>query len=277
MTLNQIREEIGVLGFESVREVDDSFVFALRRALSTAYTERAVIKEHTLLSYQTDPDLYIKTVVHEPKDRICYLTREGTYAFYVTGTGEFELCSDKGSRTTTFSEPYGRLYYGRCEEGELRFLGEGRYVITSLTMRFGRGAEHGEFAVYSDKREIRLADAIKDIGSVIRLTDGSGGMIRGAYARGDILTLPSSYKGEVRVVYRAAPPAVSQDSPDLPIDICRELVHLIPLLTAAYFWLDDDAEKSGYYLSLYREGMNDLKRTSSRTADNEYTDPRGWS
>ena len=277
MTLNQIREEIGVLGFESVREVDDSFVFALRRALSAAYTERAVIREHTLLSYPSKPDHYVKMLVHNPDERIILPTEEGTYAFYAVGAGEFEICSERGSRTTAFSEPYGRLFCGRCDAGELRFSGRGRYVITSLTLRFGDTAECGESTVYSDKREIRLADVIKDLGSVIRVTDGCGDAISGAYANADFLTLPSSFCGEVKVVYRAAPPAVSADSPDTPIDICRELVHLIPLLTAAYFWLDDDAEKSGYYLSLYREGMNDLKRNSSRTADNEYTDPRGWS
>ena len=53
-------------------------------------------------------------------------------------------------------------------------------------------------------------------------------------------------------------------------------VAIVPLLAAAYVWLDDDAEKAQYYMSLYRDGMASLKLYSPRCVSTEYEDVTGW-
>lgn len=276
ITLNQLRAEVGVLGFESLCAVDDSFVYALRRALGVAYTERAVIKETTLFCYYQDPVLYYKTLMHSPGEVISFSTDEGYYAFYAVGCGEYELTSNLSVERKSFNEPNGRLIHGKTKNGEIRFVGRYGFSVHDLTLHSGEVSMTGEDLIYSEQRSINLTDRIRDFGSIVSVSDKDGAEIGNASVKGDVLRIPSSFKGQVRVTYRAAPPEVDPESPDSPIAISRELLHLIPLLTAAYFWLDDDEEKSGYYLSLYREGMNDLKRTSARVYGNEYTDPRGW-
>jgi hypothetical protein len=50
---------------------------------------------------------------------------------------------------------------------------------------------------------------------------------------------------------------------------------MLPLLTAAFMWLDDDAGKAQYYMSLYRDLVANTKRYSSNKIDTVYR-VNGW-
>ena len=63
---------------------------------------------------------------------------------------------------------------------------------------------------------------------------------------------------------------------DSEVDIPREIEHLVPLLTAAYVWLDDDEEKASYYMAIYRENLASLKLYSTSCKNNSYVDLTGW-
>ena len=84
------------------------------------------------------------------------------------------------------------------------------------------------------------------------------------------------YDGKIRLTYKSNPPKVSLDTPDDEIGIAKEVEHLVPLLSAAYFWLDDDEEKAQYYLSLYRDALNGTKRNATRRLGGGYEDVTGW-
>ena len=60
-------------------------------------------------------------------------------------------------------------------------------------------------------------------------------------------------------------PAVIEDTGDVTnddnvIDLDDELCSLLPVLIAAYVWIDDEPQKSEYYMSLYRERSNDIEQ-----------------
>ena len=50
---------------------------------------------------------------------------------------------------------------------------------------------------------------------------------------------------------------------------------MLPLLTASFMWLDDDAAKAQYYMSLYRDMVTNVKRFQTSKIDAEYR-VNGW-
>ena len=100
--------------------------------------------------------------------------------------------------------------------------------------------------------------------------------IAGASVHANTLSVPSDYCGRIRVKYRKSIPDINPDEPDSPIDLPEEYHSLLPLLTASYVWLDDDADKAQYYMSLYREGMSALKIYANTEINPSYVDVVGW-
>ena len=90
------------------------------------------------------------------------------------------------------------------------------------------------------------------------------------------MLLPYGYIGEAVIRYRRSAPEVSINAPDRELDIPGELETLVPLLAAAYVWLDDDADKAQYYMSLYREGMSAVKLYTRGGVNTEFCDATGW-
>ncbi len=115
--------------------------------------------------------------------------------------------------------------------------------------------------------EVGRADVLYDLRildtAVINLTEppallsgdeyralGNGYILSG----GTHLYLTKRLTGEYRLTCRMRPMTPDEsDDPDLPLPLDEDLAQLLPLLTAHYLLLDDDAEKANHYLSLYRE------------------------
>jgi hypothetical protein len=62
---------------------------------------------------------------------------------------------------------------------------------------------------------------------------------------------------------------------DIQIDMPRELEHVLPLLVASFLWLDDDEAKAQYYLAIYRDLMNTVRRYGNRCINTAYYG-NGW-
>ena len=62
---------------------------------------------------------------------------------------------------------------------------------------------------------------------------------------------------------------------DLP-DVRAEAMGVLPLLTAAYVWLDRDREKSLFYLSMYRESLARLSSNGRGEGTAVYGHGNGW-
>ena len=59
-------------------------------------------------------------------------------------------------------------------------------------------------------------------------------------------------------------------------DVRAEAAHLLPLLTAAYVWLDADREKSLFYLSMYRDALARQTTNGRLAASHGYDKGNGW-
>lgn len=102
-----------------------------------------------------------------------------------------------------------------------------------------------------------------------------GKVIVGAEICGEVMILPKGYTGEVTVRYKKIPKEIPERE-DGEIDVPRIAEHLLPLLTAAYTWLDDAPDKAEYYMQIYLDETARLKRRIPTSVGAEYGDVTGW-
>ena len=99
-----------------------------------------------------------------------------------------------------------------------------------------------------------------------------------AYAKvsGETLYLPIDFEGEVYLRYRRAPRSITADDAKIVLDIPAAFEYLLPILTASYFLLDDDEEKSAFYMSLYKDESVRLLRSMPKVIETKDNDVTGW-
>ncbi len=277
MTLNDIKKEVAHLGFENESAIDNSIETAVKRALSMIYTEHG--PQGTCRIYQNSPipQKHIPMVVHNGTEEDVIPLAESTYSFIVSGNGIFEIKDEDGVRTQEFNTQNSYVY-GRVKgSGEIRFIGEFRYTVYDLCI-YGYAFADGEVPPkYGSVREYDLSKHIPDfLFALSPPTDTSGKRIDGASIRSGMLLVPYGYTGEIFLEYRKKAPEVSINSPDLELNIPTELAPLVPLLAASYVWLDDDADKAQYYMSLYRDGMSAVKLYTRRSVHTGFSDVTRW-
>jgi hypothetical protein len=86
---------------------------------------------------------------------------------------------------------------------------------------------------------------------------------------------PFDFRGELYLAYYRSPSPINGNNPDELIDVSDECAPMLPLLTASFMWLDDDAAKAQYYMSLYRDMIANVKRYSISKVDAQYS-VNGW-
>ena len=278
MTLNDIKAEVASLGFESEIEKEDVFLVALRRALDTVYTERGVHKNVRIICNPTPPKTLYEMIIHRGNDTQSFQIEGKAYSFSVCGRGIFTVSDDFGDIEYRFDSPLA--YFRGFVNGSatITFSGEFCYTVHNLCdFESLSGDKEEDIPYYSERVEYKISDYAPDFLSLLEMpTDNRQIKLDCAELCGSNLILPYSYIGEVNLKYRSAPPTVSPDEADEEIDLPRELLHLVSLLTASYVWLDDDAEKSRYYYSLYRDAMTGVKLYSTRCLNTEYKDVLRW-
>ena len=67
-------------------------------------------------------------------------------------------------------------------------------------------------------------------------------------------------RGIEEVWYKVKPQTFTYEDKDKEVLLDDDLVQLLPLLIASYVWLEDEAEKSAYYMNLYRERAASVSR-----------------
>ncbi len=120
---------------------------------------------------------------------------------------------------------------------------------------------------FETAREVGAADVLYDLRSCdsgvislllppARLGDADYLPLTEGYvlSGGTELYLPRTATGEYRLVCRMRPRIPDEATPaEEHLSLDEDLCQILPLLTAHYLLLDDDAEKANHYLSLYRE------------------------
>lgn len=277
MTFGQLKGAVARLGFES--DLDDVSLLcsALSRALYMLYRDRPVIRVVKLSKTPFPGRLLSEKFTHTPKKHEYFTFRGQALSFSVSGKGRYTLRTGGVSRTEDFDTDLSSIRQRLGDNASITFEGDYGYTVYGLCdIDAIRSDRLEDIPLWDERSFIDLKRVCKDYMSPHKApTDIRGRNITGAVISDGILTLPEGFFGEVLLTYKRAPSMPGGLDDNEPLDLPEELTELLPLAVASFVWLDDDAEKAQYYLSLYKDGINTLRRFHPREAGSAYhTD--GW-
>lgn len=221
------------------------------------------------------PLIHIKRHTHRAGSSEEFILQGNAVSLKASGEGCIRF--ETGGRVTEekFNTHWGIIR--KFIEGEVKItlLGALSFEIFDLcSFSEARWTEESKIPVYYEEITYPLdalrPDILSPHGAPL---DARGNEIEGARYSGRSLILPRSFEGEVTLHFKRAPAPVTAEA---EIDIPEDCRHLLPLLTAAYLWLDDDGERSAYYMQLYREAMASLKRSQGAGCGGAFRDVLGW-
>ncbi len=279
MTLTDIKNEIAALGFDADISINSSLIFSIKRALRTIYTERGETAVLDIYQEPFLPSIYHERIVHRGDSGDTVIKVSGAaYAFAASGIGGFRVRSGNITREYSFNSQFSEFSGVLEGDGEITFFGRYMFVVYDLSVYDAiKSEDPRDITRHTGVTAYELKRFAKDYMFAVSVPKNEYGRdIPGASVHKDILSVPSGYRGRIRIKYRKGIPDSSQDTPDEKINLPEEYQSLLPLLTASYVWLDDDAEKAQYYMSLYRDGMAALKLYTSKEVNSSYTDVVGW-
>ncbi len=277
MTYNELKAQVAHLGFERTVSDDDALFRATERALSIVHLD--VLEISVKRIYLQAPRLtrVYPAFCHTGGRTDEYELFGTAFSFRPHGDGEFYVTNGGIEAVTKFTAAGGVVKGALVNgHGSIRFQGESDYVITALaSFDGGHDMSLADVYEYSDRRAVKLSEMIGDFGYLSDSPVCVGGNMTGLElaARGDVLYVPFLLDGEVEVKYFRRPksPEKSGESLDLPCGTEQ----LFPLLVASFIWLDDDEGKAQYYMALYRDGINRLKRITPSPREEKYV-TNGW-
>ena len=273
MTLGQLEKEVCALGFENAIDNRNDLLICANRALLQIAGEHPSESTFSLLQEGGHLSLSLPFLQHLPGETLSFSLPDGGYSFRVRGKGTFRV-SEQEVRFDTDN----LLYRGCCHAGDLlTFCGDDTFAVFGLCLFDTVFSSDEQVPTAADTVRYDLRALCPDFfGFCGRVTDSFGKPIPGASLRDGTLCLPTPYRGEARVPYRRRPQTITGTGEGESIDVPAEAEPLLPLLTASYLWLDDDAEKSQFYLALYRDAMNRLIAGDPRTVEPAYDDVLSW-
>ena len=276
MTLNQLKAEVAGLGFEKELEDDEALKICANRALRLIFTERPVRKMLNLSLYEPQILTRVPIICHRDGEEISVELLGRCFSFRAYGKGSYRIKDSDGTREGSFCG--GGIYVKGFlkDSANISFFGDCFFTIHDLTSFDAKPSEDAEdIPAASNERSINLKKIADDFLAFDGLPkDENGREIKSASLCDGILRLPRSVNGEISLVYRRSPSPITSGD-DKEIDIPAECEELLPLLTASFLWLDDDAEKAQYYMAIYKDAISNIKRFSNSGIDNSYR-TNGW-
>lgn len=279
MTLTDIQNEVAALGFDNGVSLNQSLLCSIKRALRTIYTERGETGMIDIYQEPYLPSIYHERIVHRGDCGDTVIKVFGaSYAFAASGVGGFRIKTADKTREYSFNSQFSEFKGTLNGDSEITFFGKYMFVVYDLSVYDTvRSDEPGDISRHTGTKNYDLKKYAKDFMFAVSVPKNEYAKdIYGASIHADTLSVPASYRGRIRIKYRKGIPELSPDEPDKQINLPEEYHSLLPLLTSSYFWLDDDVEKSQYYMSLYRDGMAALKLYTSKEINSSYSDVVGW-
>lgn len=277
MTYKQLCDEVTALGFESGIDNATAMLTATRRALRIIFTEHPSYATLEIYKEAVTPSVRLEQFRHRGSEIDKLPFDSVAYSFKTSGTGRYRITDGSGEKTYDFSKSQN-IHRGFLHgKGELEFLGDYSYSVYDLALfdeLYGDSVE--DIPIISGYKEYDIKSFSNDFISFVKPPmDSDGNVISGSSVRGTKISIPESYFGKIILVYKRAPEEVGIN-PDEEILLPEGCEHLLPLLVAAYVWLDDDADKSQYYMSLYREAMASVKYYDRTQINTGYRETNGW-
>ena len=91
-----------------------------------------------------------------------------------------------------------------------------------------------------------------------------------------MLQVPADYRGEIELTYRTRPPVVRGDDDEEIIEMPSEYYHLVALLAAYHYRLDEDEATALHFKEEYENLFKLMESQTYETMDNEYKVENGW-
>ena len=304
MNVAELYLQTAQLGFETTLEDSDRFYFAANRALLQVCKVRPAIR-HCLINHKPLANL-IRQDTFSPIEKIEDITyeAEGAKAYYfeadgngvlyleeyITDAGEWRIFGEIPLQSKQIFVPYrgfikkqGAFVSGRIR---VRFAGEERYSVKNVALyQYLYGGEVADIPAYEAYTRYDVKKLVSDFMALcsppIREEEENTLLNQNYEQEGDsIILLPYDKRGVYKVLYEHRPTAIentgatTEDTQELDLD--DELCSLMPILVAAYVWIEDEPEKSEYYMSLYRERVQEIVLSHKDTSPVLIKNVNGW-
>lgn len=302
MTVSELYDHVSRLGFEDSLEDAKAFYNTANRAVMQI---AAIRPQTSSVSIHHRPPVNLLGDTFAPVTVVgeATYTAYGAKAYYfeADGTGSYKveyLSEDKwlpvGGENLNGTSGYFEPVRGVIKQGDVFVGGDIKLTFTSdygLSVRAValydevRGDKAEDVPAFSTFYTYDVAKIVNDFLSFssnpVREEKGYGRLM-GGYNLEDQsrLILPYDASGVYRVVYNRRPRSlVGTTSPSTDtsvIDLDEELASLLPLLTAAYLWLEDEEEKAQYYMALYRERSVLVEQKTKSIKSSSVRNVYGW-
>ncbi len=274
MTQEQLKQAVIHLGFAATLEENDAL---FREAALRALTELSAIRPRTrdFLLHHIPLPLILR---HENTE---LLTKKKTFRVPTSGSLRASVYGD-GILTVTVGEecfvyrPFsGPVGYPAQINASWQTAGREAQITfspSSETWTLLSLAVYSTITAPGEQEHCRVYDLKSQLKDFLYLEgppeDEKGRPLRevralpgaGEYIlrEGNKLLLSGEHGACIRLRYRERP--ALPEAGELPLD--EDIASLLPLLTAAYVWLESEPEKSDFYLARYREGLALLRHPS---------------
>ena len=304
MTVADLYRSVAQLGFEDSLESEDGFVYAANRAIlevnalrpvtSSVYINHRPMKNE-LLRPTFEPALKEDELIFECADvKAYYFECDGSGAVYIELFDDisraWQLIGMRSLTSPGEYKPYkgfikrdGAFVPGRVR---LRFTGEYLYSVKSVAMyKHLLGKDEGDIPAFEAFTQYDVTEMVPDFMSLrnppIEFDDGYRHLNQEyRVENGRIILLPYGGAGHYRVIYNRRPASIVSNGAlqaDITvIDLEEELCALLPILVAAYIWMDDEPEKAQYYLSLYQQRAAYLEHKTINPSPVIMRSVNGW-
>ena len=243
----------------------------------TIFTERPVAKTVRIPISSHAPASLIPIIKHGGGDLIRIPLTEKYFSFRVSGVGNYTLDNGVWSESVSFNTD-DSLFRGETkgEGASLTFFGDCYFTVYNL-------AEYKELTdakenapEYTPYTEVPADGGSGDFLFFLSEAYSKDGPIKDAVLDSGTVRLPRGKYTEIYLTYARRPKRLRESVGTDEVDVPAETSHLLPLLTAAYLWLEDSPEVSEYYMSLYKSEMNFIKRYRTSRHSTTYHDVVGW-
>ena len=277
MTLNDLIYDVARLGFENYIDDEEALIASANRALSIIYVDRPVSKT-VKLTFSGPRVTLVKEFIEHPSGAEITIPFSGRcLSFRSSGTGSCIITDRTGSSLISLSGNNQRCKQFVFGEGSITFKGDFYFTVSNLAVFndviSNNSPDIPEYAPYKELLPEDYCDGFRAFCGLP--TDKDGNPVSEVKLIDGRIIAPFDYKGELYLTYYRTPAPIDTEDYDYPIDVSDECAPLLPLLTASFTWLDDDAAKAQYYMSLYRDLVANVKRYSTARVDAAYV-TNGW-
>lgn len=304
MNVSELYLQAAHLGFETALEDSDRFYFAVNRALLQVCKVRPAIRQcfinhkpltnlirrNTFLPIEKTEDL-----TYEADDaKAYYFEADGNGVMYLemycANSEEWTILGEVSLKSKQIFVPYRGFIkeQGSFVSGRIRLRFSGAYLYSVKNVALYQHLYSDEAADIPAYEAYTRYDVKKLVPDFMALCcppikeEEENTLLNQAYGQeGDsVILLPYEKRGVFKVLYEHRPTAIENtgatvdDTQELDLD--EELCALMPLLVAAYVWIEDEPEKAEYYMNLYRERVQEIVVSHRDTSPVLIRNVNGW-